>query len=268
MINPSAGAHLYDTALVYEEAFGFRDIAKDTDTLLRWARERLGRELQSALELECGPAYLGVELARRGRCVVGLDNSTAMLERAFSRAKEAGATSFEGVVGDMARFDLGRTFDSALCIVDSLCHILSVADLITHLRTVSAHLVTGGLYIIEQFHPRWVFSAEALTQEYPFEVVSGGHRYVTSWGLPTDEWDPIGQLRRLTVLVKHEKGGRLEELVRDQMTVKVWTATETEACIAASGVFEFVGRYGAWSGDVPFSNNADSSTMISILKKK
>src|SRR3712207_3382689 len=66
------------------------------------------------LELACGTCAHGIELARQGFSVTGLDNSAPMLEAARGKASEAGVT-LDLVKGDIVEFELSaEPFDCAI----------------------------------------------------------------------------------------------------------------------------------------------------------
>ena len=75
-------------------------------------------------------------LARRGLEAVGIDRSAAMVELVRARGLEA-------VVADMTDFDLGRTFDGAVCPINTLAH-LSPGELARHLERMGRNLGPGA----------------------------------------------------------------------------------------------------------------------------
>ena len=86
-------------------------------------------------------------LAKRGYRVAGIDASASMLR--VARAKARGRTNPAFARGDMRRFDLGRTFDAAICMDGAFTHLLTDRDLLAHLRTVRRHLGPDGAYVFE-----------------------------------------------------------------------------------------------------------------------
>ena len=99
---------------LYERYAELYDLAFDWDIEdeVEWLLERLGPECRSVLEPGCGSGRVLEALARRGLEVVGLDSSPAMVELARARGLEV-------VLGDMTDFDLGRTFDGAVCPINT-----------------------------------------------------------------------------------------------------------------------------------------------------
>ncbi len=107
----------------------------------------LPRQPASLLDLGCGTGNHALILATRGYRVTGIDSSAGMLR--VARAKARGRPSLTFVRADMRRFDLGRTFDAAVCMDGAFTHLLTERDLLGHLRTVRRHLSPGGAYVFE-----------------------------------------------------------------------------------------------------------------------
>jgi SAM-dependent methyltransferase len=258
---------IYEAAKFYDFAFDFHDLEGEANAILGWVRRVLGREPRSFVELACGPAYAGIELARRGYEVLGVDLSASMCERARERGRERGV-AFEVVQGDMIRLELERTFDVALCMTESLSHVLTVDDMILHLGRVAAHLRDGGVYVLEQVHPRDVLGARAFNDSAWTLERKDGTVVTAHWGSPGDPFDPIRQLRDVSLSVKLGRDGEPDEVLHDRCRVKVWTATEMEAVIRASGAFTIAERHGDFALDAPFTNDPESWRMISVLRKR
>lgn len=96
------------------------------------------------LDAGCGTGRVAVELARRGREVVGVDNDLDMLERA--KAKGDAVT---WVLADLATVELDGPFDLVVMAGDVLNYVrpgdesVVVANLARHLRP-GGRLVSGG----------------------------------------------------------------------------------------------------------------------------
>jgi SAM-dependent methyltransferase len=123
-------------AELYDLAFRW-DVEDEVD----WLLERLGPECRSVLEPGCGSGRVLEPLARRGLDAVGVDRSQAMVELARARGLEV-------VPGDMTDFDLGRTFDGAVCPINTLAH-LSPEELARHLERMGRHLRPGARYLVQ-----------------------------------------------------------------------------------------------------------------------
>jgi SAM-dependent methyltransferase len=123
-------------AELYDRAFAW-DIEEEVD----WLLGRLGQECRSVLEPGCGSGRVLEALARRGVEAVGIDRSAAMVELAVARGLQVS-------LADMTDFDLGRTFDGAVCPINTLAH-LSPGELARHLDRMGRHLPSGARYLVQ-----------------------------------------------------------------------------------------------------------------------
>ncbi len=123
------------------------DYAAECTLLEKVVAGVLRRQPATVLDLGCGTGNHAVILADRGHRVTGIDASAAMLR--VARAKARGRRNPAFVRADMRRFDLGRTFDAAICMDGAYTHLLTERDLLAHLRTVRRHLRPGGVYVFE-----------------------------------------------------------------------------------------------------------------------
>jgi SAM-dependent methyltransferase len=259
---------IYDEPELYEAACAYRDVKGEVDALLRWSgkhRDSGTGPLRSVLELAAGPAEHARELARRGLDATTLDLSAAMCARARELAA-ADALSLAVVQGDMRDFSFPRQFDLAITMLNSLCHLLTLDDLLPHLASVARHLAPGSLYIIELAHPADFFAAQRRTSSEWSSEVDGGTVRVR-WGGGKDEIDPITQITREHVNVTYTKRGGAVRTVTDVVPNRFWTATELTAAIRLSGRFAVVASYGDFDGDASVAA-ADAWRMILVLRRE
>src|SRR5690554_2493455 len=146
----------YNYARYYDIAFDFRDVRAEVDFLLGCYRQ-FGAPggVAAALELACGPGRHSREFARRGLRSVGLDLNPTMID--YARARPYG-NAVEWRVADMVAFEIESPVDLAYILMDSIVHILSLDDFERHLHSVAAALTPGGIYVIDQSHPREAFA--------------------------------------------------------------------------------------------------------------
>jgi SAM-dependent methyltransferase len=124
-----------ERADLYDRAFSW-PIEDEVD----WLAERLGEQCRSVLEPGCGPGRYLEAFARRGIDAIGIDTSPEMIALARTRG--------HAVLADMVAFDLGRTFDGAICAVSTLA-LLSRAQVARHLACVADHLRPRGRYLVQ-----------------------------------------------------------------------------------------------------------------------
>lgn len=123
--------------------------AGEVEFLIREMPLRPGMTL---LDIGCGTGRHGVELARRGIHVTGMDQSDAMLALARQAAAAAGV-SVEFVQADATRYQPPRQFDAVTCLCEgAFCLLEPEEDSIEHdlsiLRTVALALRPGGRFLL------------------------------------------------------------------------------------------------------------------------
>ena len=96
---------------------------------------------RSVLDAGCGTGRVGVELARRGIDVVGVDLDATMLEKA--RDKHPGVP---WIVGDVADVDLGRTFDVVL-LAGNVMIFLAPGTEAAVVTNLARHVEPGGALV-------------------------------------------------------------------------------------------------------------------------
>ena len=259
---------IYDEPELYEAACAYRDVRGEVDALLRWSgkhRDSATGPLRSVLELAAGPAEHARELARRGLEVTTLDLSAAMCARARELAAADG-TRLTVVQADMRDFSLPGPFDLAITMLNSLCHLLTLDDLLQHLASVARHLAPGSLYIAELAHPADFFAAERRTSSEWSSDVDGG-TVTVRWGGGRDEIDPVTQITREHVNVTYHKRGGSVRTVTDVVPNRFWTATELTAAIRLAGGFAVVASYGDFDTDAPVEA-PDAWRMILVLRRE
>jgi SAM-dependent methyltransferase len=261
---------IYDEPELYELACAYRDIPAEVSALRAWfATHFAGGDdgaqavVGSVLELAAGPAEHARELARRGLRATALDWSAAMCGYAAGQAKAAGV-SLDVVEADMRDFrvagpDGGQVrFGAAITMLNSACHLFTLDDLVRHLVAVRAHLVEGGLYIVELAHPADIFAPEPRTSsEWTVDAPDGLHAEV-HWGGRGDRIDPLTQVTNEHMTITATAKDGTIRTVSDVVPNRFWTLTEFTAAIAlanarvaagdapgnSSGGFELVASYG------------------------
>jgi SAM-dependent methyltransferase len=126
----------------YDTIYSFKDYAAEAETLraLVMARRPGARRL---LDVACGTGEHLRHLQTHFE-VEGLDGSSDML--AVARAKLPGILLHQA---DMRSFDLGRTFDAAICMFSAVGYLADEAELTVAARRIAGHLEPGGVLILE-----------------------------------------------------------------------------------------------------------------------
>jgi SAM-dependent methyltransferase len=135
-------------------------LGADYDRFVNW-EGRLAHELpffdrsfqeqgvQRVLDAACGTGRHAIALAQRGYRVMGTDLSAVMIERAEENSAATSAeVSFRvASLGKLAT--LGETFDAALCLGNSLPHLLSPSAVAEALIDFATVLRPGGPLVIQ-----------------------------------------------------------------------------------------------------------------------
>lgn len=131
-------ADLYDIAFAW-------DVGSEVD----WLIQRLGPTVKFILEPACGSGRMFPAFVERRVEVVGIELSETMIDRAKNRMAAVGIGAPRIILGDMTRFDLGETFDGAICPINSFAYLLTREDALSHLECMERHLKPGAKYLIQ-----------------------------------------------------------------------------------------------------------------------
>jgi SAM-dependent methyltransferase len=99
-----------------------------------------------ALELGIGTGRIALPLAARGVPVVGIDLSTAMVQRL--RAKPGGA-DIPVTIGDFAGARVDGSFSVAYLVFNTIMNLTTQDAQVACFRNVADHLEPGGAFVIE-----------------------------------------------------------------------------------------------------------------------
>jgi SAM-dependent methyltransferase len=210
----------------------------------------------SVLDAACGSGGHALALAEWGYHVVGADVSPAMITLARAKAVDIPRVTFHVVgLGDLAsRFPL---FDAALCLGNSLPHLLTEAELLAALVDLSACLRPGGLLILHnlnydrrwQTRPRW------------FAVNSGLHQghQVLVWRFADYLETPQPRIDFHTALFRQGDDGKWSVEVNSTPQRPLFQA-DLERLLPVAG-FTDVAYYGDMTG-APFDPEESSDLVV------
>ena len=191
------------------------------------------------LDLACGQGRHGIELARRGYQVTGVDLLTYLLDVAAARARAA-KVRMRFVHGDMREPIRGGRFDAALSLFTSFGYFVDEADDRKVLRSVASMLGPEGRLLLEvlngererdNFEPRQWFSVGTTAVMEERQLDQSGRRLVVQRTVSTPN-------ARQT----------------DVHAIRIYSGTEVDAALHAAG-FADVRLYGDWNGE-PLSPNS------------
>lgn len=198
-----------------------------------------------ALELAIGTGRVALPLAARGISVDGIDISPAMVAKL--REKPGGA-ELDVTVGDVAAFDLGRTYRLVFIVANSLTNLAAQDRQVQCFESVARHLTDDGMFVIESFipEPDWLrdgqyVRVEAVTEDAVF--------------LDVCRIDVVEQRLDESHVVLSEAGVQL----RPVLTRFVWPS-ELDLMAKVAGL-ERRERWAGWRGE-PFTGESGSFVTV------
>jgi hypothetical protein len=199
-----------------------------------------------ALELAIGTGWIALPLAARGIRVDGIDISPAMVDQL--RVKPGG-DQISVTIGDFADVPIPGTYRLIFVVANTLFNLLTQDDQVRCFENVAAHLTDDGSFIIEAFHPGYLYRLR-------------DHQYVDAEAVEVNEvrldvarHDPVKQLLEESHVSLSSEGVRLNPIV----TRYAWPSElDLMARIAGLRLKE---RWGGWDRE-PFTSS--SSTCVSV----
>jgi ubiquinone/menaquinone biosynthesis C-methylase UbiE len=150
----TAGASFYD-AIYAAKGKNYASEVEYVRRVIQKVKKSSGNRL---LETACGTGAHTQHLVNQFD-VVGLDKDREML--AIARQRLPGVRFYEA---DMANFALNDRFDVVICLFSSIGYVRKLERFRQAIRTMSEHLVPGGVLVVEpwltpeEFHPGKVFA--------------------------------------------------------------------------------------------------------------
>jgi SAM-dependent methyltransferase len=239
---------------------------KDIDFFVDYSRHAGGR----TLELGCGTGRVLIPTAAVGCEITGLDLSPHMLkicQEKVSRQPEQVQNRIRIVQGDMTDFDTGETYSLVTTPFRPFQHLITIEEQKACLNCANRHLSSGGLLILDLFHP------------YPPRLVPDSRYMSEIEDLPEMQLPDGRRLRRtnrttafhreqqyndveLIYYVSHADG-RQERLVQ-AFPFRYFFRYEVEHLLELCG-FRVVDIFGDYDRS-PFSS--DSPEMIFVAEKR
>jgi SAM-dependent methyltransferase len=132
------------------------------------------------LELGCGTGRVLVPLTATCKFIYGIDLSEAMVARCNEKLEKAEIPASKAVaeVGDISKFDLGRTFDLIIAPYRVFQNLETDREIAGLFRCIRKHLASNGSCVLNVFKPfreperlreEWITATENLYAEYQLE---------------------------------------------------------------------------------------------------
>ena len=245
-------ASLYSSAELYDLVH-LGPHKGEVEFYLRQA-ERFGK---TVLELACGTGRLTIPLAARGLQMTGLDLSAAMLDRARHKATSV-PTNF--VLGDMRDFDLGTHFDLIFIPINSICHLLTRADVEACLRCVCQHLQPAGRFVVDVFNPSLTLLSRDVSRWYEvgeYDTPDGARVRLVE----QNRYDRATQINYITWRYEFDDGRQVERT----LTMRQFFPQELDALLAYNG-FVIEAKYGGY-GEKDFHAESNQQLVVARLRR-
>ncbi len=212
------------------------------------------------LELACGTGRLTIPLKKEGIAITGLDLAVPMLERARTKAAEAGL-EIPFLNGDARKFSLGRKFRLIFMAFHSMQHLAGREDVEGLFASVAGHLAPGGRFIFDVFNPNphsLVRDPEEMLPVAYYHDPAGGNKILVN---ETYSYDKAAQVSRIIWHFRSEKTGKT---AKKSVNLRCFFPEELLALAHYNG-FKVTARYGDFRGR-PFKGG--SKEQILILNKR
>ncbi|MDA0708580.1 MAG: class I SAM-dependent methyltransferase [bacterium] len=253
---------IYERAIYYDIAFN-RDVSRDVAFMAAAFKKYANRDLESVIDIACGPGYHARAFAAQGIRAVGLDLRPEMIT--YGESLAAGSTHLSWTSADMRDFNLDKPVDLALCMYDSIDCLLANQDMISHFRAVAKNLTASGLYIIECIHPR-----DCSPYHYGIHKYRGrrnGTSVDVRLGVNRPQFHPVTCIGEVEFEMRVRENGQIKTF-RERSQERLYDARELELLAEDSGALEVV----SWLGDLDLNQLLDNSdrsvSMVAVLQKK
>jgi SAM-dependent methyltransferase len=134
----------HDSALLYDTIYAFKNYKKETKIVYKLIKQFTAREVNSLLDVACGTGQHLIHLCDQVGLVEGLDLDQGLLDVARERCP--GVTFHQA---DMVNFDLGRCYDTVVCLFSSIGYVRTLPRLHQAVQSMSDHLEAGGVLLVE-----------------------------------------------------------------------------------------------------------------------
>jgi SAM-dependent methyltransferase len=227
---------------VYDDWLQAIDPADAVGALARLAPEG------PVLELGIGTGRIALPLAERGLEVHGIDASEAMLARL---REKPGRARIRTTVGDFADVAVEDRYSLVFVAANTFFGVLTQGDQVRCFENVEAHLVDGGVFVIEAFVP----DPEVLRQRGRLSV---REVELDSVRIEASRHDPVSQTIDGQAIELREQGARFFPF-----RIRYAWPSELDLMARLAGL-QLSERWGGWGGE-PFT--AASKQHVSVYER-
>ena len=216
-----------------------------------------GAPSRRLVDLGCGSAEHARYLAGRGFEVVGIDASQEALERARRAPLPAEVQLLQGDMGAVEALARGQ-FGGALCLGNSLAHIVGTESLCRMMVGLRRRLLPGAPIVLQTFNFDRIFHCRERYLPLEFRRDEDGELI----SLPLLEPRSEGILLFSPYLLRHRPGEEapLEVLSARSMQLRGWRKWELEEVLEVAQ-FASVSAFGCWE-EGPFLELASPELIL------
>jgi len=207
-------AEYYD--LIYRD----KDYEGECDFIEEVWRRFSAHPVKTVLDGGCGTGGYAIPLAKRGYQITGIDSSEIMLKRGKTKAIE-GKLKLELRIGDIRQFNLGKKFDSCICMFAVMNYITETEDVLNTLQSIRKHLRSGSLFIFDSWNGLAVLRILPSVREQVFE---DGNLKVTRVAQP--ELDALNHLCLVHYHLLVNRGNSLVDEIKETHIIRYFFPQE------------------------------------------
>lgn len=211
------------------------------------------------IDLGCGAGEHARWLAARGFEVVGIDASAEMLEQARRAPLPPGVRFEQGDMGAVEAMVRGQ-FGGAICLGNSLAHIVGTESLGRLLIGLRRRLLPGAPVVLELFNFDRLFDLRQRSLPLEVRTDDAGEGDLVSLQLLESQGDGI--LLFSPYLLRHRAGeaSPLEVVAARTMQLRGWRCAELTAAldVAQFGTHEL---FGGWDGG-PWEKHGSPALLV------
>jgi ubiquinone/menaquinone biosynthesis C-methylase UbiE len=226
----------------------------------------LPKRKQNVLELAVGTGRVAIPLVKAGHRVVGVDYAKDMLAVARMKRDRAGISErdLSLVCADVMRMKLGRKFDWAVLLFNTLLAFPTLEEQDALLTNVVQHLKPGGRFWVDIFQPNLSLLARSRSVNLDPVVFHVPELNRTVFRSTMVERDPATQIQDVTFHYRwfDDRGAEHNKKVAFSLTFMF--PRELRILLERHGL-RIEKMYGDYDGS---ELNADSPRMISLCRKR
>jgi SAM-dependent methyltransferase len=262
MANTGNHEELYRHARIYDVAFAYRDFEGELDFLLACVEKFGRRRPQHFFEVAAGPGVHAIVAARRGLRATALDLSAEMMELCAKKGRDVGA-DVRTIVADMRDFRLEEKADLAFNPITSISYLRTWSAVLEHMRSMFDALVPGGIYVVENNHPKDFLKGEHFVPS-TWTMSEPGITVQTTWVAECPpKMNAAEQLYEAVGRYVVDRDGQ-REVIEDRAWLRMTFPAEVALAAKAAG-FEVCAELGDLHLDKPLDDSGWRA--VTVLKK-